>query len=229
MVVSASLALALACSSGTVTPGGGDGGPPPEGALAYYSDPCGTGDPVGCSFKNPVEVPDAKYKKCSDLGIREGDPCKKGSEPCVLSAARKEGDAGAGCTQSASYLTCLAEPRDAGLAGCPRSTVRAKKNVRYLSRVEKSKLSHEILDLQIASYDYKSANDGPSPSIGFILEDAPTAPFVIRDHARVDMYSYVSSLVVTVQEQQRQIDELRGELGKLHAGSASSSPAIPRR
>jgi hypothetical protein len=221
----------LACSSTNTTDGTtGDGGPS-QGSLAYYSDPCGSGDPVGCGFKDPVEVPDAKYKKCSDLGIKEGDACTKTSEPCVLTPARKEGDAGAGgCTQSASYLTCLAEKRDAGFGGCPVSTRRAKNNVHYLDSAEKANLATEILELRIASYDYKRPTDGPSPSVGFILEDAPGAPFVIADRSRVDMYSYVSSLVVTVQQQQKQIDELRGEIAKLQAGSApSSSGAIANR
>ena len=229
--LAAFLSLAIACSSGTVTTPTGDGGTDggTDGTLTYRSDPCGSGDPVGCSFANAVEVPDAKYQKCSALGIVEGAACTGASEPCVLTPARKEGgDAGPGCTQSASYLTCRAEARDPGPAGCPKSTRSAKKNIRYLGAPERAKLTREVLDLAIATYDYKDESDGPSPSTGFILEDAPHASFVLRDHSRVNMYSYVSSLVVTVQEQQSQIDELRSELAKIRAASGQRSPARTR-
>lgn len=203
--------LGLACG-GTSTPGptvvadaATNDGP---SARQYYANPCGSGDPVDCQFTNPVEVPDPSTKKCSELGIVEGQACTTENTRCVLVPARREADGGPGCRQSASYLTCLAD-KPTNVGGCPQSTAKVKKNIRYLGDAERAAVSRDILDLRIASYDYLRETDGPSPSIGFILEDAPAAPFVMAARSRVDMYSYVSSLVVTVQEQQKQIDELR--------------------
>lgn len=189
----------------------------PDGARAtrYYSDPCGSGDPVGCVFKDPVELPDPTYKKCSELGIQEDDACATVGAKCVLVPARQEGEAGVGCSQRASYLTCLTEKRDAGVGGCPVSTREKKKNIQYLSEADRERVSRDVLSLKIASYDYRDPSDGPSPSLGFILEDSPEAPFVLRDHSRVDLYAYTSSLVVTVQRQQAELERLKRDVAAL--------------
>lgn len=191
--------------------------PATDGARAprYYSDPCGSGDPVGCSFTDPVELPDPTYKKCSELGIKEEDPCATLGDKCVLVPARQEGEAGVGCRQRASYLTCLTERRDAGPGGCPVSTRAKKQNIRYLSEADRERVSRDVLSLKIASYDYREPSDGPSPSLGFIIEDSPDAPFVMREHSRVDLYAYTSSLVVTVQRQQAEIERLKRDVAAL--------------
>jgi len=95
----------------------GDAAP---GTLRYFSDPCGSGDPVGCAFTDPVDVPDSAHPTCVSASIVENDPCTQANAKCVLVPARMERDAGAsGCRQSASFLTCLATRRDTGAGGCP--------------------------------------------------------------------------------------------------------------
>ncbi len=220
--------LTLGCSPITSADSGAEAGPAPDsgpspdsgaetgpGALHYFSDPCGSGDPVGCVFTNPVEIPDPTTKKCSELGIVENDACTRSGDRCVLVPARQEADGGSGCRQSASYLTCLAERRDAGPGGCPVSSRAKKTNVHYLDDAERARVSREILELRVASYDYTDPADGPSPTVGFILEDAKDATFVIKDRSRVNMYSYTTSLVVTVQRQQAEIDRLSREIAEL--------------
>lgn len=226
-------ALLLACGTGTTPSSTVDSGPgasstSSSGAgdgLHFYADPCGTGDPVGCVFQHPVEIPDSTIKKCSELGRKSGDACTTENERCVLTAAMQEGDAGGFCRQSASFLTCLPHPRQLDVGGCPVSTRRAKTNIHYLDDQERTKLARDVLQLAIASYDYKSDADGPSPSLGFMLEDAPDARFVMREHSRVNLYSYVSSLVVTAQEQQKQIEMLRREVDALRSQRSSASNA----
>src|SRR4051812_37106776 len=65
---SATDAAGVTDASGTKD-GAAEGG---SGALTYYEHPCGSGDPIGCVFTSPVEVPDSTYKKCSELGVKKG-------------------------------------------------------------------------------------------------------------------------------------------------------------
>lgn len=212
----------VACGTTTQPDGGSSQDATVEGAsaaLRYYSDPCGSGDPVGCVFTNPVEIPDPKVKKCADLGVSENDVCTESGARCVLAPARQEGlDGGSGCRQSASYLTCLAGKRDSGPGGCPVSSRKKKKNVRYLEGDEKERLSREVLGLKVASYEYIDPADGPSPTVGFIVEDTKDAAFVMNEHSRINMMSYTTSLVVTVQQQQSRLDKLERELSELRKG-----------
>ena len=59
----------------------------------------------------------------------------------------------------------------------------------------------------------KSEPDSASPTVGFIIEDTKDAPFV--ETSRVNLYSYVSAAVLTIQEQDREIRELRARLDRL--------------
>ena len=57
----------------------------------------------------------------------------------------------------------------------------------------------------------RSWSSGPGRRrLGFILEDQPAASFATDpERSQVDIYGYVSMLVAVVQEQQREIRELR--------------------
>jgi hypothetical protein len=99
---------------------------------------------------------------------------------------------------------------------CPISSRQAKKDIDYVSPDDAARLRRELLDVRVASYRYKAGD--PSQHLGFIIEDMPQgSPAVLASRDRVDLYGYVSMAVVAIQEQQKQIDRLEGELARANA------------
>jgi hypothetical protein len=67
--------------------------------------------------------------------------------------------------------------------------------------------------------------------MGFIIDDAPSAPFLTPHGERVNLYGYLSAAVITLQEQQATIEELRRKVDALEAERTkrvTRSPAIKR-
>jgi Chaperone of endosialidase len=99
--------------------------------------------------------------------------------------------------------------------GCPQSTRRAKKDIRYLSPDQLDAIAAETLRLRLATYEYKAAPYAGRRHLGFIIEDSPTSPAVDRDGDLVDLYGYTSMLLATTQAQQQQIRDLRKQIEAL--------------
>jgi hypothetical protein len=114
--------------------------------------------------------------------------------------------------------------------GCPQSSRRAKKDIRYLSPEELESVARETLRLHLATYEYKAAPYAGRRHLGFIIEDNPTSPAVDRDGDLVDLYGYTSMLLATTQAQQQQIRELQQQLEALgHTVERLSHAAGVRR
>lgn len=102
-----------------------------------------------------------------------------------------------------------------------RSSRDVKEDIHYLTADERSRLAREVLDLKLATYDYKAGVGEPTGRhLGFILEDAPQAPFVRQDEKVVDVYGFAAGLAAVVQEQQAIIARLEREMAELRAASA---------
>ena len=100
--------------------------------------------------------------------------------------------------------------------GCPRSNRRLKRDIQYVDPVEAKRLADELLGTRLATYEYTDPALAGTRRLGFILDDQPTGSFAGDPTAsQVDLYGYASMLVATVQDQQRQIDEMRRELRAL--------------
>jgi len=99
--------------------------------------------------------------------------------------------------------------------GCPQSSRRAKKDIRYLSEDDVASIADETLRLRLATYEYKAAPYAGRRHLGFIIEDSPTSPAVDRDGTLVDLYGYASMLLATTQAQQRQIEKLQQQVDAL--------------
>jgi hypothetical protein len=188
--------------------GGGDA---PSGTRTWMKHPCGNGDPVGCVFTNPVDIPDPTFALCRASGATEGKACTGADDRCVLVPAQREADGG-GCTASANYLHCRSEPFAVG--GCPVSSRTKKTDVHYLDEAERDALVREITSLRLASYRY---TDDPEMGVttGFILEDSPDASFVMKQRGRVNEHGYVGALVATIQAQQASIRRLEARVEEL--------------
>jgi hypothetical protein len=93
-----------------------------------------------------------------------------------------------------------------------------KEDIHYLTADERSQLAREVLGIKLATYDYKQEmGEGPGRHLGFILEDAPNAPFVRKDEKVVDVYGFAAGIAAVVQEQQETIRRLERELAELRA------------
>ncbi len=185
-------------------------------ALQYFAHPCGNGDPVHfeCATDlTEVELDDADWPLCTDDGVAAEDPCDSDGDQCVIDPAVACDDDPTTQVRSAAYLFCQAE--DFEDEQCPQSSRTIKDNVHYLTESERKGLAAKVLDLDIASYTYTEGTGATGEQMGFIIEDAPEAPFLQQDGERVNLYAYISSVVATVQQQQTEISALRAEITAL--------------
>jgi hypothetical protein len=77
------------------------------------------------------------------------------------------------------------------------------------------------MSISLASYSYK--NDPPTARrrLGFIIDDQPDPSFAVDDdRTHVDLYGYTSMLLATVQEQQKEIAELKRRVDRLEGKSS---------
>jgi hypothetical protein len=78
--------------------------------------------------------------------------------------------------------------------------------------------------MKLATYNYKAKVADPHlKHLGFIIEDQPESVAVDQTHHRVDLYGYVSMMVAAMQVQEKEIAELRQELGVAQRKGACSS------
>jgi hypothetical protein len=99
---------------------------------------------------------------------------------------------------------------------CPVSRAKYKTDIRYLSAAEREHLADDVNDIPLVRYRYKDAPE--REHLGFIIEDVEPSPGIDSPNDRVDLYGYTSMAVAALQEQHREIEALRRELGELRAG-----------
>ena len=183
-----------AFSLGATCGGEDDGGDPP---LTWYQT---CGDPV-CGGFNPA--PGAVF--CTDEMV--GDVCATDGQSCVI----PNDDC------NASLLCTDADPATM----CPISQRAAKRDIDYLSPADRAGLAEQLLATRLARYHYREQDQAQPRHLGFIIEDQPDSPAVLPRGDRVDLYGYTSMAVAAIQEQARELAELRAELAKLRAELAA--------
>ena len=115
------------------------------------------------------------------------------------------------CTQSNDALTC-----DNGTV----SRRAFKKDIEYVNDSERAALADEALSISLARYRYKNEAASDKIHLGFIIDDQPDdSAAVASDGTHVDLYGYTSMLLATVQQQQKQIDELKKQVQTLRTKS----------
>lgn len=88
-----------------------------------------------------------------------------------------------------------------------------KTDIAYVDDDERALLADEALHTRLAEYRYKTDPETSQRHLGFIIDDMPNAsPAVQADKTHVDLYGYTSMLLATVQEQQKQIDDLKKQV-----------------
>jgi hypothetical protein len=100
-------------------------------------------------------------------------------------------------------------------AGCPISLRGAKRDIRYVTGPDRARLAADLARIRLATYHYRDPANGEGVRLGFIIDDSPDIAAVDAGHGRVDLYAYASMAVAALQEQARQIAELRREVARL--------------
>lgn len=156
-------------------------------------------------------------KSCAELGwdVNASKACDQKGVKCYAddeqeTSCSDEATAGKKVRFRRTY-TCDHYPE---AMGCAASSRKVKNEIHYLGSAERTQLAAEILSVKPATYVYRpEANQPVGRHLGFIIEDQPlSASFVGRSGKNVDLYKYLTALVVTVQQQQAEIDELRRAL-----------------
>jgi hypothetical protein len=97
-----------------------------------------------------------------------------------------------------------------------------KADIAYVTDEEREALAREALAIPLARYRYKEEAPDARRRLGFIIEDQPNpSPAVQADRQHVDEYGYASMLLLTVQQQHKEIEELRRRVESLEHGSSS--------
>jgi hypothetical protein len=121
-----------------------------------------------------------------------------------------------GCVSSGMYpLVCQT---------ATLSTRSRKADIAYVTDEEREALAREALDIPLARYRYKEEAPDARRRLGFIIEDQPDpSPAVQADRQHVDEYGYASMLLATIQEQHKEIEELRRRVESLEHGAVDGA------
>jgi hypothetical protein len=189
---------------------GGSGGAQdttvPTAKLSWYST---CGEPVCGGYRGPFPgVPLCTTEKAGDICATANAQCDPKSMCDAL-------------------LLCADKDPKQQTGGCPISRALYKRDIRYLSEVQKKQIYQEIQALKLASYRYTDAGPSGAQRLGFVIDDiersvgstlATSALNAERD--QVDLYGYISMAVATLQVQAKQIEALRAEMKVLRETAA---------
>jgi hypothetical protein len=91
-----------------------------------------------------------------------------------------------------------------------------KADILYLTEHEREELARQALQIPLARYRYRNEPPGARRRLGFLIEDQPNpSPAVMEDRLHVDEYGYTSLLLVALQQQARELAELRKRIDML--------------
>lgn len=179
-------------TAGLITTGscGGDAGCPAGSICVWRSGGC-CEFPVGCA---PIPPSCSGNPTCGCMG----DICRD-NPPCLDDQANPEYPG----------LHC---------GGQTQSRRAVKDGITYVSNEERAALARQALDIPLARYRYKNESADARRRLGFIIDDQPDpSPAVLADRAHVDEYGYTSLLLATVQQQAKELAELRQRIERVEA------------
>jgi hypothetical protein len=200
--------------------------------LALY-ETCG--DPV-CHGWSDQNVP-----WCEPYEMMPGDICYSTQTQC---------DPVSSCN---NLYVCATQDPQQHPGGCPVSFRHTKRDIQYLGEAERESVANQLLQIPLATWNYKTDPMETHKRLGFIIEDVidgsgataaekekdddggssgsgggdgnTSSPLLIPvDEMRgiVDLYSYISMAVATIQAQQAQLDRLQAQVDKLRMAAATS-------
>jgi hypothetical protein len=105
-------------------------------------------------------------------------------------------------------------------ANCPVSRRAFKRDIHALDRAEIERVSAELAQIKLTTYQYKTDPAESPRRLGFIIDDTKSSYPINADGASVNLYGYVSMAVAAIQTQSREIEELRAEVARLKKAGA---------
>ena len=105
---------------------------------------------------------------------------------------------------------------------CPISRRRYKHNIQYLGAPDVKRLHDALLKFPLASYQYSVPGASADTHLGFIIDDVEPSPSVAPNGDTVDLYGYTTMAVAAVQEQAREIAQLKREVASLRSELTAS-------
>jgi hypothetical protein len=105
-------------------------------------------------------------------------------------------------------------------ADCPVSRRAFKRDIHALDRAEIERVSAELAQIKLTTYQYKTDPAASPRRLGFIIDDTKSSYPVNADGASVNLYGYVSMAVAAIQTQSREIEALRAEVARLKKARA---------
>lgn len=178
-----------------------DTGPKPTTPGYSYQSDCSLTHPVAhdpCSGPAPAT---RGLPRCAAIQAASGQGCHQSAPGCYVERQCPDGRSVAG-----DFLVCVKERPGRCMM---RSSRRFKKDVRYLSAGELRDLARQIEALPLARYRYTEETDGER--LGFLVEDAPAAPF-IEGGSAVDVYELLAASIAAIQTQDERIRALEARL-----------------
>ncbi len=182
-----------------------------EGVERTYSRGCElapTPATRACDAPQPADT--QGLPECSVLGVQIDQRCTGTGLVCYETTTCTDGR-----VWPSNFVSCM-DVDD--FDECPKSSRRYKRDIEYLSAADRAALARQIEGLALARYRYTDQDD-PDLRLGFIIEDAPAAPFYTSGKRRVDLYALLAATIATVQEQDAKIRELERRLDQRVATS----------
>lgn len=181
--------------------GNTDGGTTDAGCAQYLTDTCDAGCPTNsvCVTHNvgPSTVG----------GCFPTSQCGGGQGLCECIGKCACPGPNSQCQQSNNGAMCT---------GGTVSRREFKTDIAYVDDAERESLASQALETHLTEYRYKSEPEGAQRHLGFLIDDMPDpSPAVQSDRTHVDLYGYTSMLLATVQQQQKQIDDLKKQVDAL--------------
>jgi hypothetical protein len=141
--------------------------------------------------------------------------------------------------QQVAYYKCV----DPTTGNCPPPTGgvisrrAAKRDIEYLDDDDLASAESAVRSIPLARFNYKWDSPNERRRLGFIIEDVVPSPGVDEANGVVDLYGYTSLAVAALQEQAREIEQLRRQVDTLQkrldgakkprAKTSVSSPTAP--
>ncbi len=198
-------------SAGTDAPTDASAGDASDsGACTPPDMPCTTPCPSG-TYCLAVSGPVSTQLGCTPIP----STCKGGKPTCACMAP---------CFCSGPGDKCMAMPGELYCNNGLVSRREFKKDISYVTDGERAELASQALATNLARYRYKGEAADQKTHLGFIINDLPaSSPAVAADATHVDEYGYTSMLLAAVQEQQKQIEDLRRQVEELRASRGTSA------
>ena len=114
-----------------------------------------------------------------------------------------------------AVLVCATADPKTQPAGCPKSRKETKTDIRYLDVDELKKIHKELMAIRLAKWRYKNEVPTPKARLGFIIEDIEPSVAANSERDRVDLYSFASMAVASVQHQDKELTALKKEVAAL--------------